>query len=66
MMYKRRVRGSTFGGYLVGYGLIRVMLEPLRQNNCVVGEMAVAAVVGVGMMILGGIILVRRERKVWD
>jgi|GEM_PF-651823 phosphatidylglycerol---prolipoprotein diacylglyceryl transferase len=66
MMYKRRVRGSTFGGYLVGYGLIRVMLEPLRQNNWVVGEMAVAAVVGVGMMILGGIILVRRERKVWD
>ena len=65
-VYKRKIRGRTFGSYLLGYGLIRVMLEPLRQDSWAIGEVAVAVIVGVAMMIIGVMILPRREQKVWE
>jgi len=64
-VYHRRVRGSTFGSYLLGYGLIRVILEPLREESFVVGEVRVAQLVGMIAILLGVMILWRKGRKVW-
>lgn len=65
IVYRRKVRGSTFGGYLIGYGVIRITLEPLRQEVFRLGEISVAQAFGVGAIILGLVILLRESRFVW-
>ncbi len=65
LMYRRKVRGSTLGGYLVGYGVIRIVLEPLRQESFRAGGVAVAQLLGVLFVIIGILILVRRKREIW-
>lgn len=62
VMYKRgEVKGSVFGGYLIGYGLIRMLLEGLRYESWMVGGFQVARMVGLGF-VLAGILVLRRKR----
>ena len=66
VVYKREgVHGSTFGSYLVGYGIIRIILEPLRVESWVIGEVVIAQMVGLVSVVLGVLILIRKKRKVW-
>jgi phosphatidylglycerol---prolipoprotein diacylglyceryl transferase len=59
-------RGGTnlvFGLYFVGYGLIRVVLEPLRTSDAVwsLGEVSVASMISLVMIVIGIYILIRQK-----
>lgn len=45
--------GGIIGGYLIGYGLIRFFLEPLRINPWRVGGLPMAQLIAVIMILVG-------------
>lgn len=58
-------RGSTFGSYLIGYGLIRFFLEWLRVDVWKVGDVVVAQVMSLIFVVVGVLILRRRHAKIY-
>lgn len=65
VVYRREVRGSTFGGYLVGYGMIRIVLEPLREVSWDWGTWGAAQWFGLTAIAVGVMILFRKGHKIW-
>lgn len=55
--------GGFLGMYLVGYGLIRLVLEPLRIGNWVIGNVPMASVFSVVMIVLGITLIFRRTKS---
>lgn len=67
VVYKRNgVRGSTFGGYLIGYGSIRIFLESLRYEYWTIDGFSVARVVGVIFVIVGWVVMRRKKVHLRD
>lgn len=66
LVYRRKIRGSTLGGYLLGYGLIRIVLEPLRVESFEWRGWGVAQWFGLTAVVLGLMILKRKVRRVWQ
>lgn len=59
-------RGSVFGSYLIGYGLIRIVLEGLRIESFKVLGISVAQTFGLGLIVVGVVILRRRRSFLRD
>lgn len=53
-------RGTTFGSYLIGYGIIRFILDSLRRGAWQVGNIQVARIMG-GVFVVMGILVLRRR-----
>jgi len=54
--------GRFMGMYLVGYGVIRFMLEPMRIQIWRVGGVPTAQLVAAGLMVLGGYMVMRKSQ----
>lgn len=50
------------GIYLVGYGLIRILLEFLRVEYWTVGNISVAQIIGIVMVFMGSILVYRANK----
>lgn len=48
-----RYRGFTFFSYLIGYGIIRFLLEPLHPSGWTIGNIDMAQVISAGLVIIG-------------
>jgi len=59
---KQLGKGQRLGGYLVGYGMIRFLLEPLRERIWFVGQLPVAMWFSIGAIGVG-IILICKSKK---
>jgi phosphatidylglycerol:prolipoprotein diacylglycerol transferase len=57
--------GDIFLLYLVWYGAIRSILEPMRTANWVVGGVPMAMILGIAAVILAGGFFVLRHRQGW-
>ena len=62
---KKSGRGGALGGYLFGYGVIRILLEPLREGVWTYQGLPVAIIVSVFSIIIGGLLLIRHRKWVW-
>jgi phosphatidylglycerol:prolipoprotein diacylglycerol transferase len=65
-LYRRQLRGGTFGSYLLGYGVIRIALEPMRVESWQWGSWGAAEWLGLTAATVGIMILARKGRKVWQ
>jgi phosphatidylglycerol---prolipoprotein diacylglyceryl transferase len=63
LIVKRGGTNLVFGLYFVGYGLIRVVLEPLRTSDAIwsLGEVSVASMISLVMIVIGIYILIRQK-----
>lgn len=60
--YRDRLReGDLLIGYLIGYGVIRILTEMLRPDAWMVGNIAAAQVMGIVLIIVGIGLLVGRR-----
>lgn len=61
-------KGSLTGIYLIGYGVIRFLLEPLRPDGLIwkVGNLPLAQIWSVGAVALGAFLLFAFDSKVDD
>lgn len=62
---KNKIRpGKLFGVYLIGYGIIRILLEKMRPNEIIwmIGEIPTAIIFGVGSMV-AGFFLIRKKQS---
>lgn len=58
--------GKLFGVYLIGYGIIRILLERLRPNEIIwrIGEIPTATIFGIVSIALGSaVIFIYRKRS---
>lgn len=62
LMFRRPgyVKGQVLGGYLMGYGVVRIMLEGFRWDHWILGGVNMTYVVG-GLFAVIGTILLRRR-----
>ncbi len=60
-VYHGHSRGSSFGAYLIGYGVIRMVLEFFRFESWRVGEIGVAQIFGFAFVVAGIVVLRRRQ-----
>jgi phosphatidylglycerol---prolipoprotein diacylglyceryl transferase len=60
---RNRQSGTITGGYLVGYGLIRLALEGLRPEEIIwkIGGIPMAIIWSMGAIFLGGMVICRRR-----
>lgn len=59
-------RGRTTGGYLLGYGTIRVVLEPMREEVWMWKGLDVASGVSIFAIVIGLVLLLRRRKYIWQ
>jgi len=59
-------RGSTFGSYLIGYGIIRGVLEYLRVESWAIGGIPVAQAMSVVFIVSGVFVLSRKHVFIRD
>ena len=58
----RRFRGQVFFSYMIGYGIIRSMVEGLRTDSLMLGNFRVSQILGLIFVILFGIMYYRGEK----
>lgn len=58
--------GRTTGGYLLGYGVIRIILEPLREEAWKWKGLDVATGASIIAIMIGLVLLLRRRRYLWQ
>lgn len=51
--------GEVTGLYLMGYGVIRFLLEPLRLTSWIINGWPVAQLISIGAVIIGGLLYLR-------
>ncbi|MFH2019390.1 MAG: prolipoprotein diacylglyceryl transferase [bacterium] len=66
LFQKQTGRGRTTGGYLLGYGAIRVILEPLRQEVWRWRGIDVAMSISIFAIVVGLLLLLRRRKYLWQ
>ncbi len=68
LLILQRKKGSTgklLGVYLIGYGMIRILLEGLRPNEIIwrIGDVPTASIFGVVAILTGLLIVISPNRK---
>lgn len=56
-LMKKKPSGLTLAGYLTGYGLVRTIMEPLRDSKYQLGSTVMVSEVMAIIMLVGGILL---------
>ena len=62
MSKKRKFNGQIFFTYMIGYGIVRSVIEGLRTDSLMVGNFRVSQVLSVIFVILFGIMYYRAEK----
>lgn len=61
--YKRKYKGEITYIYLVLYSLVRAVIEGLRTDSLMLGNFRISQVISIGIFIIFGTILIRKEIK---